>query len=495
MTRFQALVAAICALFMPLIVPSHLMAQDETTAQVGGELGAVEATIVAAEGDSATGDIAAADVNTGDHAWMLTSSVLVLMMTAPGLALFYCGLVRKKNVLGVMMQCFFLMALMSVLWAVYGYSLAFGGVPSPDDPSYSKWIGNAEYLFMRNVQPKFNESSGTVVWPMEGSIPRLTHMLFQGMFIIITPALICGAFAERMKFSTLVVFMILWATFVYCPLCHWVWDGGWLAYGFERSVYGGALDFAGGTVVHISSGVSALVCALVLGRRLGWGSEPMPPHNLTYTVIGAALLWVGWFGFNAGSALSAGALAASAFAATHFAAAAAALSWAGMEWVIRGKPTVLGTCSGAVAGLVCVTPASGYVQPMPAIVMGLAAGIVCYLACTSLKSKLGYDDSLDAFGVHGIGGTLGAVLTGVFATRNVYIANVDNPPRLGMVDQNFELLTAQIVAVAITWVVAGVATFAILKVLDLTMGLRVSQQAEIQGLDLSQHGEEGYIFI
>lgn len=494
MTHFQALIAALGVLFVPSIVPSHLMAQNDTAAaEVAGELGAVEATIVAAEGDSATGDVAAADVNAGDHAWMLTSSVLVLMMTAPGLALFYCGLVRKKNVLGVMMQCFFLMALMSILWAVYGYSLAFGGVPG--EPNYRSWIGNADYLFMRNVQPSFNESSGTVVWPMEGSIPRLTHMLFQGMFIIITPALICGAFAERMKFSTLVVFMILWATIVYCPLCHWVWDGGLLAYGFDDSVRGGALDFAGGTVVHISSGVSALVCALVLGRRLGWGSDPMPPHNLTYTVIGAALLWVGWFGFNAGSALTAGALAASAFAATHFAAAAAALSWAGMEWVIRGKPTVLGTCSGAVAGLVCITPASGYVQPMPAIVMGLAAGIVCYLACTSLKSKLGYDDSLDAFGVHGVGGTLGAVLTGVFATRNVYIANVENPPRLGVVDQNFELLTAQVVAVAITWVVAGVATFAILKVLDLTMGLRVSQQAEIQGLDLSQHGEEGYIFI
>jgi len=494
MLRFRQLAIVFCACACLVACVGRLLAQENTAEpQVGGELGLEQGAIVEAEGDSATGDVAPIEVNTGDHAWMLTSSVLVLMMTAPGLALFYCGLVRKKNVLGVMMQCFFLMALMAVLWGVYGYSLAFGGVPGEE--GFSEWIGNTDYLLMRNVQPAFNESSSTVVWPMEGSIPRLTHMLFQGMFIIITPALICGAFAERMKFSTLVVFMILWATLVYCPLCHWVWDGGILAYGFEKSVLGGALDFAGGTVVHISSGVSALVCALVLGRRLGWGSDPMPPHNLTYTVIGAALLWVGWFGFNAGSALNAGALAASAFAATHFAAAAAALAWASMEWILRGKPTVLGTCSGAVAGLVCITPASGYVQPMPAIVMGLAAGMICYLACTSLKSKLGYDDSLDAFGVHGVGGTLGAVLTGVFATRNVYIANADNAPRLGIMDQNFGLLTAQIAAAAVTWIVAAVVTFLILKVLDVTMGLRVSQQAEIQGLDLSQHGEEGYIFI
>jgi Amt family ammonium transporter len=329
------------------------------------------------------------------------------------------------------------------------------------------------------------------------NIPILSHMLFQGMFFVITPALICGAFAERMKFSTMVVFMILWGTLVYCPLAHWVWGGGILAYGTDSAklypiTMGGALDFAGGTVVHISSGVSALICALLIGKRLGYGTEPMPPHNLTYTAFGAALLWVGWFGFNAGSALAADGVAASAFAATHFSAAAAALAWAGMEWLLRGKPTVLGACSGAVAGLVCITPASGFVLPMPALIMGAAAGIVCYLACTSLKSAFGYDDSLDAFGVHGIGGTLGAILTGVFATRAVQ--NLNGGEVIGLLEGG-KLLSGQIAAVAITWVFAAVATFILLKVLDAVMGLRVSTQEELQGLDLTQHGEEGYIFL
>lgn len=430
-------------------------------------------------------------INTGDNAWMLTSSALVLMMTAPGLALFYSGLVRKKNVLGVMMQCIFLMGLMTVLWGLYGYSLSFGGDKANED--FNSWIGNGEFLLMKNVQP-YLDDAGRQVFPMELTIPRLTHMLFQGMFFIITPALICGAFAERMKFSTMVVFMILWGTLVYCPLCHWVWDGGLLAYGSKHAKFE-ALDFAGGTVVHISSGISALVCALVMGKRLGYGHDPMPPHNLTYTCVGAAMLWVGWFGFNAGSALSAGGLASSAFAATHFAAAAGTLGWAGMEWIIRKKPTVLGACSGAVAGLVCITPASGYVLPMPAMLMGLAAGIVCYLACTTLKSKFGYDDSLDAFGVHGVGGTLGAVLTGVFATKLVYDGSgTGEHPALGILDGG-NLLTAQAGAAAVTWVFAAAVTFVLLKVLDATMGLRVTQQEEIQGLDYSQHGEEGYIFI
>jgi Amt family ammonium transporter len=317
------------------------------------------------------------------------------------------------------------------------------------------------------------------------------------MFFVITPALICGAFAERMKFSTMVVFMIIWGTLVYCPLCHWVWGGGILAYGspYAGISQGGALDFAGGTVVHISSGVTALICALVLGKRLGYGSEPMPPHNLTYTAIGAMMLWVGWFGFNAGSALAANGLAASAFAATHFAAAAGGLSWAAMEWIIRGKPTVLGTCSGVVAGLVCITPAAGYVTPMSAILMGLVVGVVCYLACTALKAKFGYDDSLDAFGVHGMGGTLGAVLTGIFATRATGATlAIDKGAPLGLLEGG-SLLTAQIVAALITWGLAIVATFIILKVLDATMGLRVSPAEETQGLDLSQHGEEGYIFL
>ena len=433
-----------------------------------------------------------ATLDKGDQAWMLMSSALVLMMTGPGLALFYSGLVRKKNVLGVMMQCLFLMGLMTVIWAIYGYSLSFGG--SPGESTFSKWIGNGDYLLMKNVQGEFKlvDGKGVVDFPLEGSISRLTHMLFQGMFFIITPALICGAFAERMKFSTLVAFMILWGTFVYCPLCHWVWDGGMLAYGKDYAILGGALDFAGGTVVHISSGVSALVCALVMGKRLGYGHEPMPPHNLTYTVAGAALLWVGWFGFNAGSALNATNLAASAFAATHFAAAAGALAWAAVEWMTRGKPTVLGACSGAVAGLVCITPAAGYVQPVPALIIGAAAGVLCFFTCTTLKTKLGYDDSLDAFGVHGVGGTLGAVLTGVFATRAVN--DVAEGKAVGLLEGG-SLLAPQIAAVVVTWVYAAVCCFIILKVLDATMGLRVSQQDEIQGLDFSQHGEEGYIFI
>lgn len=422
----------------------------------------------------------------GNNAWMLTSAALVLFMTAPGLAMFYSGLVRKKNVLGVMMQCVFLMGLMTVIWATYGYSLSFGG----DNP----YIGNGEYLFMNNVQRYLDAEAKEVVTPMSGAIPTLTHMLFQGMFFIITPALICGAFAERMKFSTMVVFSILWGTLVYCPLCHWVWDGGLLAYG--PGILGGALDFAGGTVVHISSGVSALICALVIGKRLGYGSEPMPPHNLTYTVLGAAMLWVGWFGFNAGSELASDGLTSSAFCVTHFAAAAGTLAWAGMEWITRGKPSVLGAASGAVAGLVCITPAAGFVQPMPALAMGAAAGIVCFLACTKLKHTFNYDDSLDAFGVHGIGGTVGAVLTGVFATVQVCDpAAVSNFEPVGLIDGRVDLLIGQIVAAAITWVFAAVATFILLKILDATMGLRVKREEEIQGLDLSQHGEEGYIFF
>lgn len=427
-------------------------------------------------------------LDTGDNGWMLTSSALVLMMTGPGLALFYCGLVRKKNVLSVMMQCMFLMCLMSVIWALYGYTLAFGGD--------GKWLGDLRYLLMKDAAARWVEGQGAEI-PLYPNltIPTMTHMLFQGMFFIITPALICGAFAERMKFSSMVLFMVLWGTLVYCPLAHWVWGGGILAYGSDHAktiCAGGALDFAGGTVVHISSGVSALVCALVLGKRLGLGIEPMPPHNMTYTAMGAALLWVGWFGFNAGSALAANGLAASAFCATHLAAAGGGLTWAAIEWAARGKPTVLGTCSGVVAGLVCITPAAGYVTPMPALVMGVAVGVVCYLACTVLKGRFRYDDSLDAFGVHGVGGTLGAVLTGVFASR-VTGATTDGKP-LGLLEGG-SLLTAQLIAVAITWALALVATLVILKVVDAVTGLRVSRQDEIQGLDLSQHGEEGYIFI
>ncbi len=460
--RFPAALALIMVLTVLLAVPSYAHPAEDAV------LSGVSEAEVAAEGQ----------MDRGDHAWMLTSSALVLMMTAPGLALFYSGLVRKKNVLGVMMQCVFLMGLMTVIWALYGYSLSFGG----DGPL----IGNGEFLLMSGVQMVDG------VAPLEGSIPRLTHMLFQGMFFIITPALIVGAFAERMKFSTMVVFMVLWGTLVYCPLCHWVWDGGILCDGNETFAIGGALDFAGGTVVHISSGISALVCALLIGRRLGFGSEPMPPHNLTYTAIGATMLWVGWFGFNAGSALAADGRAASAFAATHFAAAAGCLAWSGCEWVLRGKPSLLGACSGLVAGLVCITPGSGFVQPVSGILIGLAGGAGCFFACTAVKSRFRYDDSLDVFGVHGVGGTLGAILTGVFATRHV--ADVRGGGPVGLIEGG-TVLVNQIVATAITWILAIVVTFVLLKILDATMGLRVSQDEEIQGLDFSQHGEEGYIFI
>ncbi|HZL88816.1 MAG TPA: ammonium transporter [Pirellulaceae bacterium] len=482
--RFLNSALALCAVVL-LSGPVSLLAQEKPPPTTEERLTTVE---------TAASDAALA----GHNAWMLTSSALVLFMTAPGLAMFYGGLVRKKNVLGVMMQCIFLMGLLTVIWGVYGYSLAFGGS--------SPYFGNADHLFMKGVQRYYDPETKQVITPMcsdvgvASPVPVLTHMLFQGMFFIITPALICGAFAERMKFSTMVVFMVLWGTFVYCPLCHWVWDAGILGYVKDGStgagIAGGALDFAGGTVVHISSGVSALICALVIGKRLGYGSEPMPPHNLTYTVLGAAMLWVGWFGFNAGSELASDGLASSAFCVTHFAAAAGALSWAAMEWITRGKPSVLGAASGAVAGLVCITPASGYVQPMPAIAMGVAVGVVCFLACTKLKAAFGYDDSLDAFGVHGIGGTLGAILTGVFATVHVCdTALVSDGKPVGLIDGRPQLLIGQLVAVVTTWILAGVVTFAILKILDATMGLRVSKEEEMQGLDLSQHGEEGYIFL
>lgn len=413
----------------------------------------------------------------GHNAWMLTSAALVLFMTVPGLAMFYGGLVRKKNVLSVLMQCIFLMGLMTILWGTVGYSLAFGASNNP-------FIGNFDHLFMAGVQMM----SGSA--PMSLEIPTLTFMVFQGMFFIITPALICGAFAERMKFSAMVVFLSLWGLLVYCPLAHMVWGGGYLAFGVEGALLGGALDFAGGTVVHISSGVSALVCALMLRPRSGLGSEDMRPHNLTYTVIGAGMLWVGWFGFNAGSELASDGVAASAFVATHFSAAAGAVAWAGFEWLTRGKASVLGAASGAVAGLVCITPAAGFVQPMPAMVMGAVAGIVCYFACAKIKPMFKYDDSLDAFGVHGVGGFLGAVLTGVFATNDVLEKKngLFYDPAGG-----FSLVMAQLAAVGVTIALSVVGTFIILKVVDIVIGLRVSHEDEMRGLDVSQHGEEGYI--
>lgn len=415
-------------------------------------------------------------------AWMLVCAALVLMMTAPGLAMFYGGLVRKKNILGVMMQCVFLMGMMSLVWAFWGYSLAFG------TDIAGGLIGGGDYLFLKGVLPSWNSTTNAAEVPMADSIPRSLHMVYQMMFFIITPGLICGAYAERMKFSAMVIFSILWGTFVYCPLAHWVWSAkGWLFDGDYA-----AFDFAGGTVVHISSGISALVCALLLGKRLGYKQEAMPPHNLTYTCIGTGLLWVGWFGFNAGSALESSAIAVNAFVATHMAAAAGVLTWAGAEWVQRGKPSILGACSGAVAGLVCITPACGFVTPMAGIAFGVAGGLVCFYAC-NIKGKLGYDDSLDAFGVHGVGGILGALLTGVFSTRAV-IPATNALPR-GVLEGNWLQLRNQAIGVLAAIALAAVLTVIILKVLDLVMGLRVSQQEELQGLDVSQHGEEGYIFM
>lgn len=416
-----------------------------------------------------------------DTAWILVSAALVLMMTSPGLAMFYGGLVRKKNILGVMMQCFFLMGVMSLVWALWGYSLAFGA------DVLGGFVGGGDYILLKGVLPYWDASLGRLVTPMEGTIPKSLHMVYQMMFFIITPGLICGAFAERMKFSTMVVFSILWGTLIYCPLAHWVWSAnGWLFTGKFA-----AFDFAGGTVVHISSGISALICSILIGRRLGFGQEPMPPHNLTYTCIGAALLWVGWFGFNAGSALGVTSkLAVNAFVATHLAAAAGTVVWAGLEWILRGKPSILGACSGGVAGLVCITPACGVVTPLSGIILGVAGAAVCFYFCTTVKSKFKYDDSLDAFGVHGVGGTVGAVLTGVFATRDV----VGKPEAQGLLEGNVQQLINQLIGVGAALAISIVGTIVLLKILDATLGLRVSQSDELQGLDVSQHGEEGYIF-
>jgi ammonium transporter, Amt family len=422
--------------------------------------------------------------NPADNAWVLVSSALVLFMTAPALALFYGGLVRRKNVLSVIMQCASLMCVMTLVWALYGYSLVFGGS--------GPWIGDGRYVCMQGVDAVWTPSGPDLPLYPGLTIPVMTHMLFQGMFFIITPALICGAFAERMRFSTMVVFSILWGTCIYCPLAHWIWGKGILTYGEKHALLGGALDFAGGTVVHISSGVSALVCALVLGKRLGYGKEEMRPHNLTYTALGAAMLWVGWFGFNAGSALGAGPLASCAFAATHFAAAAGGITWALLEWKFRGKPSTLGACSGMVAGLACITQAAGYVRLMPALAFGALGATACYLACTKLKARFRYDDSLDVFGVHGIAGTLGAILTGFFATRATGATGNDN--LLGLLEGG-SLLWAQIVTVLVAWTTAIVGTFVLLTVLDRLMGLRVRPEAEVEGLDFSQHDEEGYILI
>jgi ammonium transporter, Amt family len=417
--------------------------------------------------------------SSADNAWMLTSSALVLMMTGPGLALFYGGLVRKKNVLSTMLQSFAMMAVISILWALVGYSLSFG--------SGNSFIGGFHNLFLRGVglQPEADYSA---------TIPQQTFMIYQLMFAIITPALITGAFAERMKFSAMLLFMILWSFLVYDPMAHMVWGKG----GLLNATLGGrfpTLDFAGGTVVHVTSGVSALVCALYLGRRLGYPREAMPPHSVVLSFIGACMLWVGWFGFNAGSALAAGGLATSAFVATHFGAAAAVVGWCLAEWWRNGRVSALGAISGAVAGLVAITPAAGFVGPMPALLIGLIAGAFCYYMVAAVKARFGYDDSLDAFGVHGAGGTLGAILTGIFASSAVNPIFKDaqgNAVPSGMIEGNVHQILNQLVGIAIAWTLAIVGTLIILKIVDMTVGLRVSEEHEIMGLDLSQHGEEGY---
>jgi ammonium transporter, Amt family len=418
-------------------------------------------------------------ISNADNAWMLVSSALVLMMTGPGLALFYGGLVRKKNVLSVMMQSFAMMAIITLVWAFLTYSLAFDAGTS--------FIGGLHHVFMHDV--------GLTPDPDYGStIPVQTFMVYQLMFAIITPALITGAFAERMKFSAMACFLILWSIFVYSPMAHMVWGKG----GFLNAALGGSLptlDFAGGTVVHITSGVSALVCALYLGKRLGYPTEPMRPHSVVLSFIGACLLWVGWFGFNAGSALSSGALATSAFVNTHFATAAAAAAWAGVEWIRNSKPSALGAISGAVAGLVAITPAAGFVQPMHSIIIGLLAGVACYFMVAKVKQVFGYDDALDAFGVHGVGGTLGALLTGVFASsaiNPIFKDAAGNTLPSGLMEGNWRQLLNQLGGVAIAWVISIVGSLVLLKIVDMTVGLRVSPNDESEGLDLTQHGEEGY---
>ena len=459
-------------LFSSLLLTLWLLAGS---ALLGGN-----ATAATLEERVAKLEAAQTPINSGDNAWVLTSTALVLMMTAPGLALFYGGLVRSKNVLATMMHSMFLMGFMSILWMLYGYSMAFG-----DGNAF--W-GNPMHFFML-------KGVGTTPNPdYAATVPHQSFMLFQMMFAIITPALISGAFAERMRFGAFVLFMLLWATFIYFPLAHMVWGKG----GYFNWAAGGqipVLDFAGGTVVHISSGVSALVCAMVLGRRTGYPHEPMPPHSVVLSLIGTGLLWVGWFGFNAGSALGSNELATRAFAATHFSAAAAALSWGATEWLLKGRPSVLGVASGMVAGLATITPASGFVNIPSAVVIGLIAGHLCYLTVTKLKAAFGYDDSLDVFGVHGAGSTIGMLLCGVFASAEVNPQLVSSF-KVGGIAVSLAGGTSQLLnqckGVLFTMVLAGVGTFAILKVVNALMPLRVDPEEEDQGLDLTQHGEQAY---
>jgi len=475
LTRYLPLVLCLGLFFAsPLLVGFTAQAQ-QVPAAAAAPTGSDSTRIAALEKQLADQSTAIANAQTaGDNGWMLVSAALVLMMSGPGLALFYGGLVRRKNVLGTMMQTFAMMAVITLLWALLTYSLAFG--------TGSAFIGGLHNVFLRGVGLTPNSNYAA-------TIPLQTFMIYQLMFAIITPALITGAFAERMKFSAMLVFMVLWSIFVYSPMAHMVWGVN----GFLNAVSGRfpCLDFAGGTVVHVTSGVSALVTALYLGKRIGYPKEAMQPHSVVLSFIGACMLWVGWFGFNAGSALAAGTLATSAFVATHFGAAAATLSWSAAEWIRNGKPSALGAISGAVAGLVAITPASGFVTPMGAIWIGLAAGVTCFYMVVKVKVMFGYDDSLDAFGVHGVGGTLGAILTGLFANSAI------NPifgagKATGLFEGNGIQILHQLLSVMIAWVLSIVGTLVILFVVDKTIGLRVTADQERTGLDLTQHGEEGY---
>lgn len=416
--------------------------------------------------------------SSADNAWMLVSAALVLLMTGPGLALFYGGLVRKKNVLGTMMQSFAMMALITVTWVLFSYSLSFD--------AGTGFIGGLHHVFLHGV-------GGEPDPAYSATIPGQTFMIYQLMFAIITPALITGAFAERMKFSAMALFLVLWSVLVYDPMAHMVWGQGGLL-----NIAGGrfpCLDFAGGTVVHVTSGVSALVCALYLGKRVGYPREKMAPHSVVLSFIGACLLWVGWFGFNAGSALGAGPLATSAFVATHLAAATAALGWMAAEWIRNGKPSALGAISGSVAGLVAITPAAGFVRPMPALLIGLLAGLFCYFMVTVVKQHFGYDDSLDAFGVHGAGGTLGALLTGFFASSVVNPVFKDargNTLPSGAFEGNWHQVLNQLAGVGIAIAISVVGTLLLLKIVDMVVGLSMTEEAQVEGMDVTQHGEEGY---
>ncbi|MGA3177739.1 MAG: ammonium transporter [Candidatus Acidiferrum sp.] len=441
--------------------PTAIAATPEVPKAITEQLDQLQHKVVAAQ-------------SSADNAWMLVSAALVLLMTGPGLALFYGGLVRQKNVLAIMMQSFALMALITVLWALVGYSLCFGGS--------GPVIGNFEHALLRGVGAMPNADYA-------GTIPQTTFMIYQLMFAIITPALITGATAERMRFSGTVLFMTLWFLVVYAPMAHMVWGKG----GFLNATGGRfpTLDFAGGTVVHVTSGVSALVCALYLGKRAGYPRQPMPPHSLVLSFTGACLLWVGWFGFNAGSALGSNGLASSAFVATHFGAAAAAMGWSLAEWLRNGRASALGAISGAVAGLVAITPAAGFVGPMPALAIGFTAGVFCYWMVTRIKGRFRYDDALDAFGVHGAGGTIGALLTGVFAQAAINPMFGAGKP-VGGLDGRWAQVGNQLVGVLIAWGIALVGTSVLLKLVDLLTGLRVHEEDEVAGLDITLHGEEGY---